>query len=127
MKDKYDKVTGDLLPDVIVTSCNTPMHVILDAAKRKELPLATGCVDFFPDALLAIAELSHIGSQQHNPGAPMRWDRNKSADEADALMRHFIDRGTLDTDGVRHSTKVAWRALALLQKEIEGARTCAPE
>ncbi|HEY7680676.1 MAG TPA: hypothetical protein VIC04_09190, partial [Terriglobia bacterium] len=43
-------------------------------------------------------------------------------DEADALLRHFIERGTLDTDGIRHSAKVAWRALALLQKEIEAER-----
>jgi hypothetical protein len=27
--------------------------------------------------------------------------------------------GTMDADGVRHSAKVAWRALANLQKEIE--------
>ena len=30
-----------------------------------------------------------------------------------------MDVGTLDTDGVRHAAKVAWRALALLQIEIE--------
>lgn len=35
-------------------------------------------------------------------------------------MRHFVERGTLDTDGIRHSAKLAWRAMALLQKEIEG-------
>ena len=40
-------------------------------------------------------------------------------DEADTLLRHFLQRGSLDEDGIRHSTKVAWRALALLQKEIE--------
>ena len=38
-------------------------------------------------------------------------------------MRHFVERGTTDTDGVRHSAKVAWRALAGLQKEIEKERT----
>ena len=27
-----------------------------------------------------------------------------------------------DIDGVRHSAKIAWRALAHLQKEIEGDR-----
>ena len=36
------------------------------------------------------------------------------------MIRHFLDRGKLDSDGLRHSAKVAWRALALLQKEIEG-------
>lgn len=97
------------------------------AAARKALPVATGCLDYFPDALLAVAELSRIGNEQHNPGQPLHWDRSKSQDEADALLRHLIDRGTIDTDGVRHSAKVAWRALALLQKEIEAARKEVPE
>lgn len=90
-----------------------------DARARKSLPVATGVIDYFPDALLAVAELSRQGNDQHNPGQPLHWDRTKSTDEADALMRHFIDRGTWDADGLRHSAKVAWRALALLQKEIE--------
>ncbi|HXI50420.1 MAG TPA: dATP/dGTP diphosphohydrolase domain-containing protein [Candidatus Saccharimonadales bacterium] len=89
---------------------------------RKAFPLATGCLDYFPDALAAIAEVSFVGNEQHNPGQPLHWDRSKSTDEADALMRHFIDRGTRDDDGMRHSAKVAWRALALLQKEIEAEK-----
>lgn len=97
----------------------TPGHLPVDAAERKAIPLASGCIDYFPDALLAVAALSKIGGEQHNPGKPLFWDRAKSGDEGDCLMRHFVDRGTLDTDGVRHSAKVAWRALALLQKEIE--------
>lgn len=36
-------------------------------------------------------------------------------------MRHEIEAGTFDTDGHRHSTKVAWRALAQLQEELEKA------
>jgi len=100
---------------------NLPLSIKVptEAKERKALPLATGCLDYFPDALIAVAELSRIGNEQHNPGKPLHWDRSKSTDESDALMRHFIDRGKLDVDGVRHSTKVAWRALALLQKEIE--------
>jgi len=31
----------------------------------------------------------------------------------------LIDRGKFDTDGQRHSAKLAWRALALLQLELE--------
>ena len=86
---------------------------------RNEFPVATGVLDYFPDAIMTVSRVSFIGNQQHNPGKPLHWDRSKSTDEADALMRHFIQRGTIDTDGVRHSAKVAWRALALLQKEIE--------
>lgn len=86
---------------------------------RKAYPVATGVVDYFPDAIMAVAHCSYVGNEQHNPGSPLHWDRSKSGDESDALMRHFLERGTLDTDGVRHSAKVAWRALAMLQKEIE--------
>lgn len=90
-----------------------------DAKQRKDVPIATGVLDYFPDALAAIAECSKKGNDQHNPGKPLHWDRGKSTDESDALIRHFLERGTIDTDGIRHSAKVAWRALALLQKEIE--------
>lgn len=89
------------------------------AAERKALPLASGVLDYFPDALLAVAEVSRIGNEQHHPGEPLHWDKSKSTDEADALMRHLLDRGTRDTDGGRHSAKVAWRALAMLQREID--------
>lgn len=92
-----------------------------DPKARKAIPLASGVLDYFPDALMAVAECSRAGNEQHNPGQPLHWDRAKSQDEADALLRHLIDRGTVDTDGIRHSAKVAWRALALLQKEIEAA------
>ena len=90
-----------------------------DAAERKAIPIATGFVDYFPDAIAAVAALSKVGNDQHNPGKPLHWDRSKSGDEGDTLMRHFLERGTIDTDGVRHSTKMAWRAMALLQKELE--------
>lgn len=93
-----------------------------EAKARKAIPVATGFVDYFPDAMVAVAELSRIGNDQHNPGKPLHWDRSKSGDESDALMRHFLQRGTIDTDGVRHSSKVAWRAMALLQKELEAAK-----
>lgn len=96
-----------------------------DAKARKEIPIATGFIDYFPDATAAVAELSRIGNDQHNPGKPLHWDRSKSGDESDALMRHFVERGTIDVDGVRHSAKVAWRAMALLQKEIEGEQKTA--
>jgi hypothetical protein len=90
-----------------------------DPSKRKNIPIASGCLDYFPEALAAVAYVSFVGNQQHNPGQPLHWDRSKSTDEADALIRHFLQRGTLDSDGARHSAKVAWRALALLEKEIE--------
>lgn len=93
-----------------------------EAQKRKDTPVFSGVLRYFPDALLEIARVSKAGNDQHNPGKPLHWDRSKSTDEADALTRHLIDSGTLDSDGIRHTAKVAWRALALLQKEIENEK-----
>lgn len=90
-----------------------------NAQWRKERPLFSGVLAYFPDALMEVAYCSYIGNQQHHPDKPLHWDKNKSTDEADALMRHLKDSGTFDTDGVRHSAKLAWRALALLQRELE--------
>jgi hypothetical protein len=90
-----------------------------DAKLRKALPITTGVLDYFPDALAEVAMVSVVGNEQHNPGQPLHWAKEKSTDEADCIVRHLIQRGTIDTDGMRHSAKVAWRALALLQREIE--------
>ena len=88
--------------------------------KRKQIPLYSGLVKYFPDALCEVARVSYIGSKQHHPDKEIHWDREKSKDDLDALMRHLMENGMHDIDGVRHSAKVAWRALAHLQKEIEG-------
>lgn len=90
------------------------------SAARKDIPLARGVLDYFPAALAAVAELSRKGNDKHNPGEPIHWARGKSMDHADCIMRHLIDRGTTDPeDGLSHSVKIAWRALALLQEELE--------
>lgn len=93
-----------------------------DPKKRKEFPVGTGVLDYFPDAIIAVAHVSWHGNNQHNPGMPLHWSRDKSNDHADTLIRHFMERGTLDTDGTRHSAKMAWRALAILQLEIEAEK-----
>jgi hypothetical protein len=90
-----------------------------DPKERKKFPIASGVLDYFPDAIVAIAHLSYKGNEQHNPGQPLHWAREKSTDQDDTIIRHFMERGSRDTDGERHSTKLAWRALALLQLEIE--------
>ena len=84
-----------------------------DAKERKRIPLYSGVIKYFPDALIAVAKLSQEGNDQHNPGTELHWDREKSGDELDAMMRHVIGE---DWDAV------AWRALANLQKQIENAR-----
>lgn len=95
------------------------MTLPTDAQTRKNTPLYSGVLMYFPKALAAVAQVSKVGNDQHNPGQPLHWDRSKSTDEHDALTRHLLEAGTVDSDGVRHSAKVAWRALAALEKEIE--------
>jgi hypothetical protein len=97
------------------------MRLPTDAKERKTFPLWSGLIQYFPDALVAVSHLSFIGNQQHNPGQPLHWAREKSTDQEDTLLRHLLERGTIDSDGVRHSVKVAWRALAMLQLELEAA------
>jgi hypothetical protein len=79
-------------------------------------------LDYFPLANLEVARISKAGNDQHNPGQPLHWARGKSYDHANCIGRHLLERGTIDPeDGLRHTAKLAWRALALLQKEMEMA------
>lgn len=93
-----------------------------DSDKRKEYPIHSGVIRYFPDALAEVARLSLEATNKHHPGQPMHWERSKSGDELDALCRHLAEAGTLDTDGFFHDVKVAWRSLANLQKLLERER-----
>lgn len=93
-----------------------------DKELRKRMPIGTGVIDYFPDALAAVAYVSYVGNNQHNPGQPLHWARGKSNDQDDTIIRHFVERGGFDNDKCRHAAKLVWRALAALQLEIEDAR-----
>ena len=90
-----------------------------DPKERKDTPIYSGVIKYFPLALAEIARVSKAGNDQHNPGQPLHWDKTKSTDHYDCIVRHLVDAGTLDSDGQRHSAKVAWRALAALEMELE--------
>lgn len=98
-----------------------PMQLSTDPVARKGTPITSGVLDYFPLAIAEVAICSKVGNDQHNPGQPLHWAKDKSTDHADCIARHLIDRGTFDTDGIRHSAKLAWRALAQLQIELEQA------
>lgn len=94
----------------------------MTAEERKATPIYSGFLMYFPDAIKAVAQCSLQGNIQHHEDKPLHWDRSKSGDELDALMRHLTDHASgieYDTDGQLHMTKVVWRAMAYLQKEIE--------
>ena len=90
-----------------------------DADARNAMPMADGLLYYFPNALAEVAKVSKIGNDQHNPGQKMHWARGKSTDHENKIIRHLVDAGKRDSKGVRHSAYLAWRALALLQEEIE--------
>lgn len=86
---------------------------------RKEFPMTTGVLDYFPRALAAVALTSKVGNDQHNPGQPLHWAKEKSRDHADCIPRHLVDRDSYDSDGIPHRFKLAWRALADLETYLE--------
>lgn len=104
-------------------------YITQDSDARKLMPVASGCIDYFGAALAEVARVSMIGNLKHNgPDVPLHHARGKSMDHADCIARHLIDRGGFDVFEinkvpykVRHSAYLAWRALALLQQELEDA------
>jgi hypothetical protein len=88
------------------------------SSDRKKYPMARGLLDYFPDALAEVSKVSYMGNEKHNPGQPMHHSRGKSSDHADCIMRHLAGRGKFDGE-IRESAALAWRALALLQEELE--------
>jgi hypothetical protein len=114
--DEIREIEGNMISEVDIRDW---VHLPTTPKERKAIPIATGVLDYFPLALAEVAKTSKAGNDQHNPGQPLHWEKGRSTDHADCIIRHLIDRGTVDIDGIRHSAKVAWRALALLQIEIE--------
>jgi hypothetical protein len=90
------------------------------AAERKSTPVFSGVLKYFPNALKEVAKCSQAGNDQHHPDKPLHWDMDKSKDEYDALTRHLIDHtiNPIDDDGTLHLAKVAWRALAGLERHL---------
>lgn len=86
------------------------MSLPSDAAERKKIPIYSGFIKYFPDAVARVARLSYDGNQQHHPDKPLHWDKSKSTDELDALMRHMVE-GEWE--------QVAWRAMAHLQRQCD--------
>ena len=70
-----------------------------------------GLLSTFPRAMAAVAKISMGGGIQHGQSPDkIFWDRSKSGDELDALMRHMLDE---------EWGQVAWRAMANLEKQLE--------
>lgn len=128
-RDKVDVSYDSLenLPEGIkkgVTDYDVDYEVIQAVdkhAQRKATPVFTGVLKYFPKAIKYVSQVSKAGNDQHHPDKPLHWDKSKSTDEPDALVRHLIDHSIdpVDDDGMLHAGKVAWRALALLERYLD--------
>jgi len=91
-----------------------------DSKERKEAPVFSGFMSYFPLAMVEVARLSKAGNDKHNPGMPLHWSREKSCDHGDCLVRHQLEWDEIDEeDGFYHAVKVAWRAMAQLEVLLE--------
>ena len=118
--DGLHYVHYDLDGEITEIEVNEPEVVTDKAQERKKIPVYSGFVKYFPNAMKEVAVCSRIANEQHHAGKPLHWDMDKSTDELDAMMRHLIDHSSepIDDDGIRHITKVAWRAMAMLERTL---------
>ena len=104
----------------ILQNGNEGTHYTNEANERKSMPVYSGVLKYFPNAIKYVSFVSKVGNDQHHPDKPLHWDMDKSTDEPDALVRHLIDHSInpIDDDDVLHLGKVAWRSLAMLERHL---------
>lgn len=93
------------------------MRLPKEDQERKQIRIYDGFIKYFPDAIVEVTKISCKGSNQHHADKPIHWDRNKSKEELNSLMRHLLE--AMQTDDVEDWARVAWRAMANLQKKTE--------
>lgn len=98
------------------------------SATRKDYPLLSGFLKYFPAAIAGAANISKLGNDKHNPGEELHHARGKSMDHGDCIIRHLMDTEDLVSaysKGVAEVTsdqillevnQMVWRALAYSQQ-----------
>lgn len=95
-------------------------------AERLDYPIFEGLLDYFPHACAEVAKHSKIGNDQHNPGEPMHWAKEKSIGRGNKIVRHLVDGWRMAMCGsdretvIRHFAAMTWRANELLERYITG-------
>jgi len=119
---------------------DSPVRLTLptDSEARKNYPIYSGVLKYFPAALAGVAKHSKAGNDKHNPGQMLHHSRGKSSDHGDCIVRHLVDlsdmlaaaeRGKVLTGAEEGAifdevNALCWRALALsqeLHEQIGGA------
>ena len=107
-------------PELFAPDCRGSLPE--DDATRALYPMADGCLDYFPNALAEVSKISYEGNLKHNPGEPMHWNRGKSLDHRNKIIRHTVESKPATEQAIYHAAQAAWRALAELQQKIEDVR-----
>jgi hypothetical protein len=91
---------------------------------RDKCPIVAGCLQYFPRALLQIANVSLIGAKKYSWKG---WEKvpNGIQRYTEALGRHLLaeslDEAGIDSDtNVLHACLVAWNSLARLELILRG-------
>ncbi len=99
-----------------------------DSAERKNYPMLSGLLNYFPAALAGAANTSKLGNDKHNPNQPLHHARGKSMDHGDCIIRHLMDTENLkasfkageysvkQSDILLEANQLVWRALAYSQQ-----------
>lgn len=133
--NKFLKELSNSVPPIMILT--EPIHLTLptDSEARKQIPMFSGCIKYFPAAIAGVAKISKAGNDKHNPGQELHHDRSKSLDHADCIVRHLADvadliakleRGenTNPEQILAEVSSLAWRALAYsqtLHEKYDGA------
>lgn len=82
-------------------------------------PLVQGCLQYFPNALAAVAQVSDFGRRKYDTTFEARnwYDLEGGLDRyTDALGRHITTTDTYDSESqLLHRAHAAWDALAALE------------
>ena len=89
---------------------------------RKNVPVWSGFLAYFPRSIAKIAHHSWLSNEKHNPGEALHWSRDKSADHMDCLARHMLDQLDPNLDPLQEKIACAWRSLADLEIALEEAQ-----
>lgn len=107
-----------------MASLPTTGAVKLDGGKS---PAMRGMAAYFPNALLAVADVSRFGYVKYGEWGGWRKVDDAIPRYADAMMRHLLARASgemFDQESkLRHAAQLAWNALALLELELQNARS----
>ena len=85
--------------------------------ERKQIRIYDGFIKYFPDAIIEVTKISCKGNEQHHAGTPLHWDKSKSKEELNSMMRHLLE--AIESDSLEDWSAVAWRAMANLQRKCD--------